>query len=42
VKVSQLLVVDPCCAHRAHQRLDLAVKEMVGAGNDLLLDGDVS
>src|SRR5580765_6562413 len=25
-------------ADRLHQRLDLAVEEMVGAGNDLLLD----
>src|SRR5271156_5157403 len=25
---------------RGHQRLDLAVEEMVGAGNDLLLDDD--
>jgi hypothetical protein len=27
-------------ADRRHQRLDLAVEELVGAGNDLLLDDD--
>src|SRR5690242_4770585 len=27
-------------ADRSHQRLDLAVEEMVGAGNDLLVDHD--
>ena len=40
VRPSTLEPLVEIASDRLHQRLDLAVEEMVGAGNDLLLDDD--